>query len=90
MQDPNKVKIVDASPETREKLKIYMGKLKLKKCTLNEKKIKTLEDTLLYVLQEAEKVPALTQENAVLKDENEQLKKRIAELEDENNETERR
>jgi len=68
-QDPNKVKLVDASPDTREKLKIYLSTLRIRKCTLEEKDIKTLEDAVLFSIQEAEKVPV--------------LEKRIKELEDE-------
>lgn len=69
MQDPNKVKLVDASPDTREKLKIYLSNLRIRKCTLDEKDIKTLEDAILFSIQEAEKVPV--------------LERRIKELEDE-------
>lgn len=77
MQDPNKVKLVDASPDTREKLKIYLGTLRIRKCTIGNKDIKTLEDAVLFSMQEAEKVPALEKEITV-------LKRRIKELEGEN------
>lgn len=57
MQAPNKVKFADVSPDTREKAKIFLSTLKLKKCTLNGKKVKTLEDAILVAIQEAENVP---------------------------------
>ena len=72
MQDPNKVKLVDASPKTREKLKIYLSTLRIRKCTLGEKDIKTLEDAILFSIQEAEKVPVL--EKRIRELENERLK----------------
>ncbi|MEN6570148.1 MAG: hypothetical protein ABFC18_09130 [Rikenellaceae bacterium] len=74
MQDPNKVKLVDASPETREKLKIYLSTLKLNKCTLDGKDVKTLEDAVLYAIEQAQKVPEL--ETQIL-----DQKKKIEELE---------
>jgi len=95
MQDPNKVKLVDASPDTREKLKIFLSTLKLNQCTLDGKGVKTLEDAVLYAVEQAEKVPELETEISKLeqgiievsyecgdlKIENENLKKRIEELE---------
>lgn len=59
MQDPNKVKIVDADPATREKVKIYLSTLKLSHCMLNGKRIRTMEDAILYAIEQAERVPGL-------------------------------
>lgn len=73
MQDTNKVKIVDADPATREKVKIYLSTLKLNHCTLNGKRIRTMEDAILFSMEQAERVP--------------ELEKRINELENEKVET---
>ena len=75
MQDPNKVKLVDASPETREKLKIFQSGAILRGCTFEGKKIKTLEDAVLFAIEQAVRVPGLEKENM-------ELRKRIEELED--------
>jgi len=74
MQDPHKVKLVDASPETREKLKIFQSGAILRGCTFEGKKIKTLEDAVLFAIEQAERVPELEKENM-------ELRKRIEELE---------
>lgn len=95
MQDPNKVKLVDASPDTREKLKIFLSTLKLNQCTLDGKDVKTLEDAVLYAIEQAQKVPYIEKELTELENsvveisyelgnamvENEQLKKTNVELE---------
>lgn len=67
MNYKDKVKFADVSPETREKVKIFLSTLKLKKCTLEGKKIKTLEDAINFAIQEADKVPTLEKENLELK-----------------------
>lgn len=66
-----------------------MSGLKLKKCTIEGKAIKTQSDAILFAIQEAEKVPALEKEIKTLHetivgnrlDENNYLKE-IAELKD--------
>lgn len=67
MNYKDKVKFADVSPETREKTKIYLSTLKLKKCTIEGRKVKTLEDAINFAIQEAEKVPTLEKENLELK-----------------------
>ncbi len=62
VQDPNKVKLADVSPETKEILKIFLSEQKLHKRTLNEEPLKTLEDAVLFAVQEAGKVPKLEDE----------------------------
>lgn len=59
MQSPNTVKLADVSPDTREEIKIYLSTLKLRKCTLDGKKVKTIEDAILFAKKEAEKVSIL-------------------------------
>ena len=81
MQDPEKVKFADVSPDTREKVKIFLSTLKLKKCTLEGKKVKTLEDAINFAIIQAERVPSLEKENITLREELEKCKKRIEELE---------
>lgn len=74
MQAPNKVKFADVSPDTREKAKIFLSTLKIKKCTVEGRKVKTLEDAIMFSIKQAERVPALEEENK-------KLKERIVELE---------
>jgi len=84
MQDPHKVKLVDASPKTREKLKIFLSTCILNECTIDGKKIKTLEDAVLFAIRGAEKVPELEARIEELVNENVKLRMRVAELEDVN------
>ena len=67
MQSPDKVKFADVSPETREKTKIYLSTLKLKKCTIEGRKVKTLEDAILFAIYEAGRASELEKENVELK-----------------------
>ena len=81
MQDPNKVKLVDASPDTREKLKIFLSTLKLNQCTLDGKGVKTLEDAVLYAVEQAEKVPELEKKNSELQTKVKELENEIERIE---------
>lgn len=75
MQAPNKVKFADVSPDTREKAKIFLSTLKIKKCTVEGRKVKTLEDAIMFSIKQAERVPALEEENSQLRAENFVLEK---------------
>lgn len=95
MQDPHKVKLVDASPETREKLKIFQSGAILRGCTLEGKRIKTLEDAVLFAIEQAERVPELEKENSELRaakfeleKDNSRLQEDIKQLKEKNKELE--
>jgi len=68
MHDKKKVKFADVHPTTREKFKIFVSKLKLNGCTINGHRVKTIEDGMLYAMKQAERVPALEEENMELKE----------------------
>lgn len=80
-QNPDKVKLADVLPETRSRVHLYKDRLKIEKRTLKGELIKTLEDAVLFAIQEAAKVPALEKENSELRDVNKKLEERIKELE---------
>ena len=81
MQDPHKVKLVDASPETREKLKIFQSGAILRGCTFEGKKIKTLEDAVLFAIEQAERVPELEKKNSELQTKVKELENEIERIE---------
>jgi len=66
-----KVNIAQGYPETRERLREFLGASNLK---YPETRLKTLADAIDFAIQEAAKVPALEKENT-------RLRKVIIELE---------
>lgn len=50
------VKLADVSPETRDKVHIFTREQRI---AYPDKKIKTLEEGILFAMEQAEKVPGL-------------------------------
>lgn len=69
-----KVKLADGSPETRAKIHLFTQAQKLYN---PDRKIKTLEDGILFAIEEAVKVPGLEAQIKELKEEIEDLKKEV-------------
>lgn len=67
MQDPDKVKLADVFPTTKEVLKIFLSEKKIEQCTIDGHSLRTLEDAILFAVQEARRVPKLEKENEELR-----------------------
>jgi hypothetical protein len=62
------VVLANGSVERRDKLNHFLSGLKLKKCTICGKAIKTQADAIEFAIQEASKVPHLEAENSELRE----------------------